>query len=51
MQVEELIAYGIILYNPGQNIWDKMEKSSKSKQSKKDLMPISARFLTAIAKV
>ena len=51
MQVEELIAYSIIWYNPGQNIWNKMKKPSKSKQNKKGLIATSACFLTAIAKV
>ena len=38
-------------YNPGQNIWNKIEKSSKTGQVKKILISTSACFLTAIAKV
>ena len=40
-----------ITYNPGQNIWSKIEKSSKTGQDKKRLVSTFARFLTAIAKV
>ena len=38
-------------YNPGQNIWNKMEKFSKTEEEKKGLVSIFACFLTAIAKV
>ena len=34
-----------------QNIWNKMEKCSKTGQEKKSLVSIFARFLTAIGKV
>ena len=37
--------------NPGQNIWNKVEKSSKTGQVKKSLISTFACFLTAIAKV
>ena len=37
--------------NPGQNIWNKVEKSSKIAQEKRSLESIIACFLTAIAKV
>ena len=38
-------------YNPGQNIWNKIEKFNKTGQGKKSLVSIFACFLTAIAKV
>ena len=38
-------------YNPGQNIWKKIEKSSKTGQDKKSLISAFACFFTAIAKV
>ena len=38
-------------YNPGQNIWNKIEKSSKTRQEKKGLISTFARFCTAITKV
>ena len=38
-------------YNPGQNIWNKLEKSSKIGQKKESLITTFACFLTAIAKV
>ena len=38
-------------YNPGQNIWNKIKKSSKTGQDKKVLISTFACFLTAIAKV
>ena len=38
-------------YNPGQNIWHKIEKSRKTGQEKKSLISNFACFLTAIAKV
>ena len=38
-------------YNPGQNISNKIEKSSKTGQIKKSLISTFACFLTAIAKV
>ena len=41
----------IIFYNPGQNIWHKIEKSSKTGQDKKSLISTFACFLTATAKV
>ena len=37
--------------NPGQNIWNKLKKSSKTGQEKKSLVSTFASFLTAIAKV
>ena len=37
--------------NPGQNIWNEIEKSSKTGQDKKSLITTFACFLTAIAKV
>ena len=39
------------VYNPGQNIWNKMQKSGKPEQEKKSLVSIFACFLIAIAKV
>ena len=38
-------------WNPGQNIWNKIEKSSKTEQVKKSLISPFACFLTAITKV
>ena len=38
-------------YNSGQNIWNKIGKSSKTGQDKKSLISTFACFLTAIAKV
>ena len=38
-------------YNPGQNIWNKIEKFSKTGQDKKSLISPFACFLTATAKV
>ena len=38
-------------YNPGQNIWNKMEKSSKTGQEKKSLVSNFVCVLTANAKV
>ena len=38
-------------YNPGQNIWYKVEKSSKNGQDFKSLLSNLACFLTAIVKV
>ena len=38
-------------YNPGENIWNKIENSGKTGQDKKILISTFARFLTAIAKV
>ena len=37
------------VYNPGQNIWNKIEKSSKTGQGKKSLISTFACFLTATA--
>ena len=37
--------------NPGQSIWNKIEKSSKTGQDKKGLMSTFACFLTAAAKI
>ena len=42
---------GDILYNPGQNIWHKVEKSSKAGQDFRSLLSNFACFLTAIVKV
>ena len=39
------------IYNPGKNIWNKLEKSSKAGQDKKCLISTFACFLTSIAKV
>ena len=38
-------------YNSGQNIWNKIDKSSKTRQVKKNLISTFACFLTVIAKV
>ena len=38
-------------YNPGQNIWNKIEKSNKIRQEKKGLISTFVCFLTAIAKI
>ena len=38
-------------YNPGQNIWNKIEKSSKTEENEKSFISTFACFLTAIAKV
>ena len=38
-------------YNPGQNFWSKIEKSSKSGQGKKILISTFACFLAAIVRV
>ena len=43
--------YEYQIYNPGQDIWNKIEKSSKTGQDKKSLISNFACFLTAIAKV
>ena len=37
--------------NPGQSIWNKIEKSRKTGQGKKSLISTFACFFTAIAKV
>ena len=39
------------IYNLGQNIWNKIEKSSETGQEKKSLISTLASFLTAVAKV
>ena len=39
------------IYNPGQNTWNKIEKSSKTGKERKILISAFACFLTAIAKV
>ena len=39
------------IYNPGQNIWNKIETSSKNEPGKKSFIPTFACFLTAITKV
>ena len=41
----------VLGYNPGQDIWNKIEKSSKTGQDKKSLISTFACFLTAAAKV
>ena len=48
-----LISYRIFMrnYKPMQNIWNKLEKSSKSGQDKKSLISTFACFLTSTAKV
>ena len=38
-------------YNPGQNIWNRIEKSSETEQGKKFLISTFAWFLIAIAQV
>ena len=38
-------------YYPGQDIWNKLEKFSKTKQGEKSLISTLACFLTAISKV
>ena len=43
--------YSPSTYNPGQNIWNKIDKSSKTGQDKKSLISTFACFLTATAKV
>ena len=40
-----------LIYNPIQNLWDKLGKSSKTGQDKKNLRSTFARFLTATARV
>ena len=40
-----------LIYNPGQNIWNKIEKYSKIGQDKKSLISTFACFLTATTKV
>ena len=40
-----------MLDNPRQNIWNKIEKSSKIRQEKKTLISTFACFVTAIAKL
>ena len=40
-----------IFYNPGQNIWNKIEKSSETGQEKKSLLCVFGCFLTVIAEV
>ena len=37
-------------YNPGQNIWNKIDESSKTGQDKKRLISTFSHFLNAIAK-
>ena len=41
----------MLYYNPGQNTWNKIEKSSKTGQDRKSLISAFACFLTATAKV
>ena len=41
----------LTICNPGQCVWNKIEKSSKTGQEKKSLISTFAFFLTAIAKV
>ena len=41
----------VIDYNPGQNIWNKIEKSSKTGQGRKSLIYTFPWFLTATDKV
>ena len=38
-------------YNPGQNVWNKVKKSSKVQKDYKNLISNFACFLTAIVKV
>ena len=45
------ICFHVWAYNHMQNIWNKLEKSSKTGQGKKSLMSTFACFLTATAKV
>ena len=37
-----------LIYNPGQNIWNKIEKSSKTGQDKKSLISTFACFLITL---
>ena len=46
-----IVVLDLLTYNPGQNIWNKIEKSSKTGQGKKSLISTFACFLTATAKV
>ena len=39
------------IYNPGQDIWDRIKETSKTREEKKSLMSPFACFLTAIAKI
>ena len=41
----------LLVYNPGQNIWNKLEKSSKTGQEKESLISTFVYFLAAFAKV
>ena len=47
----QIESYIFNTYNPGQNIWNKIEKSTKTGQDKKSLISTLACFLTATAKV
>ena len=51
LPLDEFIANDKQTYTPGQNIWNKIEKSSKTGQGKKGLISTFACFLTATAKV
>ena len=48
---DELRPKILCLGNPMQNIWNKLEKSSKTGQDKKSLISTFACFLTATVKV
>ena len=48
VRIQNLLAQ---TYSPRQNIWNKMEKSSKTGQEKKSLLSGFACFLTAICEV
>ena len=41
----------MINFNPGQSIWNKIEKSSKTGQEKKSLISSFACYMTAIADI
>ena len=45
-----MLLFGLDSYNPGQNIWHKVKKSSKTGQDFKNLLSNFACFLTAIRK-
>ena len=46
-----IIAYFRNTYNPGQNIWHKVKKSSRTGRDSRTLLSNFACFLTAIVKV
>ena len=40
-----------IIYNPGQNIWNKVKKSCKTEENCKKLIPNFGRFLALLSKL